>query len=201
MKILCTADFHRSEAIAQKVLDIIKAENIDVYLNCGDFLDNKFAERFFLRLPVKSFIVPGNWDAGLASKSENAVVLSHGIKEYKGYYFLASSSGFPYDVHALMSGTKDIAPEKLIFLTHYPPLGVLDRAWTSHAGYEGYRVFDDARKPFAHIFGHIHEDNGFVKHNGTIFMNASLALTPRAYILEVPEGTVKPVVFGGAVIH
>lgn len=196
MRILCTADFHRSETLARKTLELAKSENIDVLVNCGDFLSNTFAEKFFARVPVKSFIVPGNWDPGLASKAENAVVLSHGLKEYKGYYFLASSSGFPYDVEALVNGTKDIAPEKLIFLTHYPPLGILDNAWTSHAGYEGYRRFDDVKKPAAHIFGHIHEDNGFVHHKGTIFVNCALALTPRAYVLDVPKGQVKPVLLG-----
>ena len=196
MKLLCTADLHRSEALAQKVLDTIDAEKIDVLINCGDFLSNDFAANFFRRLKVRSFIVPGNWDPGLKSIEKNVTVLNHGIKEYNGYYFLASSSGFPSDSEAMIDGTKEIDAKKIIFMTHYPPEGVLDRAWSSRAGYAGYRQFDEAKKPLAHVFGHIHEDNGHIMHNDTMYINCALALIPQAYVFDTEKVSVKPIVMG-----
>lgn len=71
-----------------------------------------------------------------------------------------------------------------VFVTHYPPEGILDNGWNGHRGWglEGMaRTLQDKAKYDAtsgfralHCFGHIHEQGGqTVDHNGFIFSNAA----------------------------
>jgi Icc-related predicted phosphoesterase len=92
----------------------------------------------------------------------------------------------PFFVEDAIKDVSNIDSKKLVFVTHYPPKGVLDRVWSNeHVGYEGYREFVDKVNPLAHIFGHIHEDNGYKKHDSTVFINCAATPSKRAYLLNL----------------
>lgn len=66
-----------------------------------------------------------------------------------------------------------------VLITHCPPHGILDSTrpnsiWNEKVGCVDLlnKVLDF--KPKAHIFGHIHESYGQVKHNETLFINAAV---------------------------
>lgn len=196
MKILCTSDIHRNPVIVDNILKTLDDENIDVFINAGDFLDNNFAYDFFRKLKVRSFIVPGNWDSGLSFESKTVSVDSFGLFKHEGYSFLCIGGGLPFEVKDLLKVVSDIESEKLIFITHYPPYGILDNAWSNiHAGYPGYRDFILKKSPCMHIFGHIHESNGFAKVGSTLAVNSALADygDGRGYIVDLPGKKIKVV--------
>ena len=69
----------------------------------------------------------------------------------------------------------DLIPDNIdILITHGPPRGILDRCIRgSHEGCDILLEVVKRVKPKLHVFGHIHEDNGRIEKDGTIFVNAS----------------------------
>jgi Icc-related predicted phosphoesterase len=76
----------------------------------------------------------------------------------------------------------EIIPEDTdILITHGPPLGYGDkldpmfvRGGVTRVGCEDLLYHIEKIKPKLHVFGHIHEEGGFIKSNGdTLFINAS----------------------------
>lgn len=67
-----------------------------------------------------------------------------------------------------------------VLLSHAPPQGILDGAWGRRFGSRALRSYLTVRdltvdRPLrAHLFGHIHEDNGkMIAPNGTMFVNSA----------------------------
>lgn len=196
MRVLCTSDIHRNHVFAGNILKTIKDEKIDVFINAGDFLDNSFAYDFLSKLKVRSFIVQGNWDMGLNFNNKYVTVDNFGVFPYGDYHFMCIGGGFPFSAEDATDIVKDIDSNRLIIITHYPPYGILDRAWSNtHAGYPEYRKFLEEKKPSLHVFGHIHESNGTKKLNGTLAINCALADygEGRGYIVDLPDKSIKPV--------
>lgn len=68
-----------------------------------------------------------------------------------------------------------IPPNTDILVTHGPPFGVLDRAYSSpHLGCEELLLSIEEIRPRLHVFGHIHGGHGSSASNGTQFVNASV---------------------------
>lgn len=60
-----------------------------------------------------------------------------------------------------------------ILITHGPPHGIGDQTvLRHHVGCEELRVAVERLAPRVHVFGHIHEAAGMVRHGPTIFLNA-----------------------------
>ena len=70
----------------------------------------------------------------------------------------------------------DLIPEDTdVLITHGPPLGILDfTVGGEFAGCEELRQVVKAVKPFAHVFGHIHEGHGTLIEAETEYVNASV---------------------------
>ncbi|MCK4968023.1 MAG: metallophosphoesterase family protein, partial [Candidatus Aenigmarchaeota archaeon] len=184
MRILCTSDFHRSDKLVKNILDIIKNKNIDVYINAGDFLSNDFAHAFFKKLKVKTFVVSGNWDWDMKYKGKYVSILEDKLEKYENYYFFGVNPDFA-NAEYFTKMVKNVPKEKLIFISHSPPYNILDKMWNgAHIGFIEYNEFVKKNKPIIHVFGHIHEDNGIKKTKNTIYINAALAASNKAYIID-----------------
>jgi Icc-related predicted phosphoesterase len=63
-----------------------------------------------------------------------------------------------------------------VLVTHGPPHGVLDQVAPGgeHLGCEELAIRIHAVRPKVHCFGHIHGGAGCIKHNETVFINASI---------------------------
>jgi hypothetical protein len=185
MKIMCVSDYHRDRDIADSVERLAAKEKVDVIVNAGDFLSDDFAAKVLAATDFRTFVVHGNWDRHLKVKSKKVTVLVNQVVEYKGYYFLGADYGSYEKIEKLAKG-KD--PKKLIIITHDPPYDILDMSYFgSNAGMPELRNVIEKLKPAMHVFGHIHESAGAVKHKGTLFVNAALPEFRKVVIVELPS--------------
>ncbi|MEA3229590.1 MAG: metallophosphoesterase family protein [archaeon] len=194
MRILCTSDYHEDLKIADAVIDIIKKKEIDLFIGAGDFHTETFTAKFLKRIKIRGFVVSGNWDY-ITFTNEYISAIDWGVEKFGGYHFFCVGNHFPLDFAKVGCNlTKDIDPKKLIFITHYPPYGVLDRLWNGKSiGYHEFFEFIKLKKPVLHIFGHIHEDSGVKNVGNTTCINCAVASSRKAYIVTLPERKVEEV--------
>lgn len=68
-----------------------------------------------------------------------------------------------------------IPPDTAVLITHGPPHSILDRTYLGESvGCEELLPRVRELRPALHLFGHIHEDRGCRRENGTLFVNASI---------------------------
>ena len=189
MKVLCVADYHREEKFAKNVDELAKKEKVDVIVNAGDFVSEDFARKVLDREKVQTFVVKGNWDYDLRTKNKKVKILENEVVEYRGYYFLGVDWGFYARIPELANG---IDPKKLVVITHDPPFDILDMSYFgNNAGIMELRAIITEVRPVLHVFGHIHEAAGYLKHKGTLFVNAALPEFRKAAIVELPSQKVE----------
>lgn len=179
---LCTSDLHANQTFADNIVKRLDEGDIDIWLGCGDFVNNEYAIALFDRVNVPGFAVPGNLDWGL--KYDGKVkFLEDDIVECKGYQFFCLADMVMPDLKRF----ENIDPKKLIFVTHYPPYGVLDLIWSGkRVGSYDFRKFLEVQKPLLHAFGHIHEANGIEKFRETLAVNCALTGSGTSYIVDLP---------------
>ena len=193
LKIFCTSDLHANETFSDNIVKVITREKPDVWLGCGDFVSNEYAKRLFKRINVKGFCVSGNLDWGLKFENDKVKMYENGIEEYKGYHFLCYSDMVMPDLGLI----KGIDPKKLVFITHYPPYGVLDLIWSGRrVGSYEFRKFLEIGKPVLHAFGHIHEANGVEKFHETLTVNCALTGTGMGYMVTLPSMKIEEIDMG-----
>ncbi|NIO19398.1 MAG: hypothetical protein GTN76_01280 [Candidatus Aenigmarchaeota archaeon] len=189
MRVLCVADYHREEIFAKNVDELAKKEKVDVIINAGDFLSEDFAKKILDKEKIQTFVVRGNWDYEMKTKNKKVKILNNEVVKYKNYYFLGVDWGYYSKMLELAKG-KD--PKKLIVITHDPPFDILDMSYFgSNAGIMELREAIERIKPVLHVFGHIHESAGYMKHRGTLFINAALPEFRKAAIVELPSQKIK----------
>ncbi|UCC91626.1 MAG: metallophosphoesterase family protein [Candidatus Aenigmatarchaeota archaeon] len=189
MRILCVADYHREKELAEGVEKLAAKEKVDVIINAGDFLSEDFARKVLDKTKFRTFVIRGNWDYGLKTNNKNVTILNNQVVKHKGYHFLGVDYGYYSQIPELAKG---ISPKKLILVTHDPPYDMLDISYFgSNAGLLDLRAAVNEARPVLHVFGHIHEAAGYVKHRGTLFINAALPEFRKAAIVELPGLKVK----------
>ncbi len=193
LRIFCTSDLHANESFADNIVKILDKGGIDIWLGCGDFVSNEYAYRLFKKVKVKGFVVSGNLDWDMKYENEKIRVYDKGIEEYKGYHFLCWSDMTMPDMNLI----KEIDPKKLIFVTHYPPYGILDLIWSGRrVGSYEFRRFLEVAKPVLHAFGHIHEANGIEKFKDTLAVNCALTGAGMGYIVTLPSMKIEEIDMG-----
>lgn len=189
MKILCVGDYHREGRFAKNVDRLAEKEKVDVVINAGDFLSEDFARKVLDKEKVQTFVIKGNWDYELKTKNKNVKILVNEVFKYKGYFFLGVDWGYYPRIYELAKG---IDPKKLVVITHDPPFDILDMSYFgNNAGVMELREVIERVKPILHVFGHIHEAAGYMKHKGTLFVNAALPEFRKAAIVELPSQRMK----------
>ncbi len=194
VKALFTSDFHLNKKLIEETIRIAEKEEVDVFINTGDFLSNDFANLLAKKiddLGIKGFFVEGNWDSGLNITSESVSLLKYTYEKYKGFYFFGTYEKVFLTYQDFLEMTKEINNKKLVFLTHEPPKGILDKVWNGkHVGNEEYTRFDEIKKPLVHGFGHIHERNGYLKKE-TLFINSAMADVHKCYMVDLKTLEIK----------
>jgi Icc-related predicted phosphoesterase len=189
MRILCTSDPHNDMKFISGVLRIIKKEKINVFVCCGDFHSVDYSKKLFNSIDIPCFSTIGNWDYGCYSDNKR-ICLDYGVAELDGYCFFMVGNNIPFHFEKIaFSDTKEIDSKKMIFITHYPPYGILDRLWSGrHVGYPEFEKFIKLKKPLVNIFGHIHEDTGIIKtKEGTICINCSYPETGTGFVFDTDK--------------
>lgn len=185
MRILCVSDYHRDSELAENVERLAEKEKVDAIINAGDFLSEDFASKVLDGTKFRTFVVRGNWDSHLRTKNKKVSILENRAVDYKGYRFLGIDYTHYGMIRSLAKGAK---PKRLILITHEPPYDMLDLSYFgSNAGMPELRMAVIDLKPILHVFGHIHESAGVMKHRGTLFVNAALPEFRKAAIVELPS--------------
>lgn len=197
MKIVCISDTHNEHERLGRLSG-------DVLVVAGDFTKDgsmKDARSFRKWLKKQEFseklVIPGNHDQMFHNKVngeeffDEANYISDKEKSVNGVKFY----GFPWCPKIIPGmnsnyfiSDKEIRrksrqiPEDTDFLiTHSPPKGYLDRTFLLHPKIKFLRagsrsLYQRVREiqPSHHVFGHVHNSNGTLKHRETHFHNVSI---------------------------
>lgn len=188
MRIVCISDTHNRE---------IAVPDGDLLIHAGDATMLGTADEisifnsWFSALPHKNKIfIAGNhdWlfelqpDTARELLDESIIYLQDSIVSLEGLNIYGSpwqprfyDWAFNLDRGREMAEKWAMIPADTdILITHGPPNGILDLTIDGdRAGCEELITIVEEIKPKVHIFGHIHEGYGTLKHNGIRFVNAS----------------------------
>lgn len=181
MKILHLSDTHGCHR------DLKELSDADVVVHSGDFsmvgTETEAIDflNWFCDLPYRHKIfICGNHDealygASLSGLDENVHYLCNSAVTIDGVKFY----GVPMFMSDCMSGAQDdfyneILADVDVLITHQPPRKILDFDDNFNYGSELLYKRIEAIAPQAHLFGHIHRQNGVLTQGSTIFSNAAI---------------------------
>ena len=76
--------------------------------------------------------------------------------------------------------------ESTVLISHIPPFGLQDKVFIGiHSGSKELRKIIDNCKPRLVLCGHIHENPGVTKSNGTIVVNCSMGKKGEGALIEI----------------
>lgn len=209
MKIVVTSDTHNYHSE-------LKLPAADVFIHCGDFSQNgtlKEAKEFLewmdgIDAQYKIFIA-GNHDLCFANERRaahklippNCTYLEDSFVNYEGYTFYGTpytqkwfDKGFAKHRDTIGQYWSKIPNSIDVLITHTPPLGILDQNKKGEAcGCKDLKEHVTMRvKPKVHVFGHIHESFGYVRQDGTTFINVAYmrrqdVVENRFWVLNLPN--------------
>ncbi|MEM4166375.1 MAG: metallophosphoesterase family protein [Candidatus Bilamarchaeaceae archaeon] len=199
MKILVFSDLHEEEQALQKIKNYAEKIKPDLVLSCGDTARSvDFAERT-LNSFSNLYFVPGNWDS---KASNDFYVLQKNFihkKRVEVEKFNIVGFGFspitPFHTYGEKK-EKEIKEEmeelpidnNTILVLHAPPQGFFDKTNSGEKiGSAAVLEIVRKRKPFACIFGHVHETIGFVKKDGINYVKIPPAKDNKCAVLHFKE--------------
>lgn len=191
MRILAIADIHDG---LDKVKRVARVER-DLALIAGDFTYSWSVEAARRALEVlaqgsPTYYVFGNMDPEEASGDlglENAVQLHGRVVERGGVYFAGLGYVDERVAEAMLGRLRGLKP--LVLLTHVPPYGVLDRAYSGERlGSRALRRFIDADRPVLVVSGHVHEARGVEKVGETLVVNPGPLMKGYYALVELEAG-------------
>jgi len=200
MKILAIADLHGSQYRLNIVLKNIEKYSPDLVVICGDitqFGPGEIAKNFLDQIPVKTFAVHGNIDIenvlkGIENSKAKNIHLKRVIKN--GIPFIGIGGGIPLLFNKTLSNSnckneesmRSLIDESTILISHIPPFGLQDKVFLGvHSGSKELRKIIDDCKPRLVLCGHIHENPGFTKSNGTIIVNCSMGKKGEGALIDI----------------
>jgi len=204
VRILGVSDIHNSRLRVRIINDVISEHSPDVVVIAGDlttFGPSENARRIIDEIDSDNILViPGNTDPVDVLKF---IELSKGVNIHgkevhiKGLKFVGFGGSpitpfgcpFEFSEESISEKLSRLnVDESTIFVTHAPPKGILDLTATGvHAGSESIRKYVEEKKPFLHIFGHIHEAVGLEKREETTFVNVSMGRYLKVTLIDINE--------------
>ncbi len=177
----------------------INIPDADILIFAGDMTHCRTAQdvsgfnRFLGGLPHKhKIVVGGNHDHMLACDQEKAkFLLTEATYLLDDFVVISGITiyGAPWqpifnhracDAFALPRGKAlkekwDMIPSSVdILVTHAPPAGILDQDGPVSHGCSDLTAAVAVLKPKYHIFGHIHNHHGMIKHGSTSYINCNV---------------------------
>ncbi|ALU11881.1 metallophosphoesterase [Ignicoccus islandicus DSM 13165] len=166
MKVLHVSDVHCYDELLEKVLE---DEEYDLVVATGDFECLSTAEKLS-KAKAKVLAVTGNSDDPQIADylEDTGMSVENKVVTFRGLKFAGVSGQDPRT-----SLKKLIGEEFDVLLTHYPPKGVVDLAWTgNHIGSNSVRKLVEEKEPLVVHCGHVHEARGWDKLGRTIVINS-----------------------------
>jgi putative phosphoesterase len=188
MKILHLSDIHCNALALRRVLN--KERDVKVVVVSGDLECLSIVEALKeSKAPVLA--VTGNLDdPQIADELEREGFSIENKVIEVGEYRFAGVSGQAIETSINIVKRYDFD----ILVSHYPPKGILDKAWSgAHIGLYEIRELIGEKRPKAALVGHVHESRGYELFNGTLVVNPG-PLRDRYYAvveMEVPKVALK----------
>ncbi len=188
MQIVCISDTHGQQ-------DKLNLPAGDMLIHAGDLTLRGTTPQineslsYFAKLSYKyKIIIAGNHDFGLENKNPDIIMppeiiyLENNSVTIEGLKIWGSPVSTPYYEWAFMWDERkremlyqSIPDDADIIINHGPAFGVLDYTTKqTNAGCEFLLKRIKEIKPKLFVCGHIHEDYGAYKRDGTIFVNAAI---------------------------
>jgi len=187
---LVCSDLHASEEALEMVARLVRAEEFDLLVVCGDFTTvgtTDYVARFLKTAgDVKVLAVPGNCDIPeTVDVLEKAHASVHDRRvEFGGWQFYGygggpkTSSSMPFEVEEteMERALRAVAVPGGVMVTHTPPYGINDTGRAgNHGGSEGILRIAREFGPKLALSGHMHESRGSKDIGGTTFVNPGSA--------------------------
>ena len=192
MKILAVADIHGAQYRLNIVLNNIEKYSPDILVVCGDitqFGPRDVAKNFLDQIPIETLAVTGNIDStdvDIAIDESKAINLNNKRVDLKGISFVGINGVDPNETLLFIKNNKNIVNSKTILVTHVPPFGFQDKVFIGmHGGSKELRKIIDKYRPRLLLCGHIHEDPGYLKNDGTIVVNCSMGKRGEGALIEI----------------
>jgi len=192
MRILAVADIHGSQYRLNLVLKNIDRYSPDLIVICGDitqFGPGELAKTLLDQIPVETLTVTGNIDSDdVKNGIEDSKAINIEMKKIvkKGIPFVGIS-GTKTDEFKFLEDKKMI-DNKTVIVSHVPPYGLQDKIFIGlHGGSKELRKIIDSYHPRLVLCGHIHEDPGYTKNNGSIIVNCSMGKRGEGAIIEIDK--------------
>ena len=192
MKLLAAADFHNDDKLIESAVKEVNSGDYDLFVLPGDFESPEGYKKVFNPVDVPVIASTGNWDFNFEPpKNDEFESLFNYMKiDFdKDYKFVVIGSVFPDNYQEdVIDWIGDHDNRKLIFVTHYPPKRVGDRAATGvRAGMPGFRKMILKQKPAAWFCGHIHEAFGHYSLMKTDVFNCSVPESKKCFSVELGD--------------
>ncbi len=191
MKLFAAADFHGNENLIKKAVEEVNNGGYDLFVIPGDFESPENYKKTVEPVNVPVIASTGNWDFNFKPpKNDKFDSLFNYMKiNFQDYKVVVIGSVFPEDyMKDVREWLKDFDSKKIIFITHYPPKRVGDRAITGvRAGMDGFRKLILKIKPAAWFCGHIHEDFGHHTLMKTDVFNCSVPESKKGFSVTLGE--------------
>ncbi|MFA6710391.1 MAG: metallophosphoesterase family protein [Candidatus Methanomethylophilaceae archaeon] len=205
MRFLVISDLHQKKSALGWINRNIADYKTDAVLFLGDVTNfGTYEDAIDILKGIKSdvYFVPGNCDPVDISDKVSGVVHSvHGKSfELGGIYFacLGGSNPTIFDTPFELSEEEiktklaPISRKGMVLMTHAPSYGILDEIPSgANVGSTAIRGIVDEFHPIVALSGHIHEETGIKKINGTLFMNPGPAKDGYSAILTIENGIAK----------
>jgi len=202
MRILAAADIHGVLPVYDWLMEQARRRRADLVLLAGDLFSADWdgqhrqvapiAERL-RKSPAPILYLMGNDDEMELGLNEDRIQPLHGrMVEAGGFRFAGYQYTPPFFGVRFVKTEEEMAQdmplmgslvdERTVLLTHAPARGTLDQVRGEHVGSRALERLVAARRPLAHVHGHIHECFG---REGQSF-NVAAAGKRRAMLIELP---------------
>ncbi len=199
MRFLVLSDVHSSNRTIVWANRLAKEHGADAFIVLGDivnFSPADWAEEFLNSLDLPAYAVPGNCDppAVLPYIDRAATSLHERKAEVGGITFIGLGGSNPTIFDTPFELEEDEISRKLeplmeqnaVMILHCPPFGYLDKVMgDKHVGSTAILEMVRQYRPRAVLSGHIHEDRGVIKEDGTLFMNPGAAKDGHSALLDI----------------
>ncbi|HEX9908425.1 MAG TPA: metallophosphoesterase [Thermoplasmata archaeon] len=185
LNMLVCSDLHGSGRAADLLARIVKDDDYDIVVICGDFTtfgSPEYVKSLLKKVKVKILAVPGNCDTpDTVTILEKAHASVHNRKvEFGGWRFFGfgggvpTNSGMPFEVDeaVIEKSLRGVAAKHGVMVTHTPAYGMNDRGRSGkHAGSKAILRVAKEFSPRLVLSGHMHESAGKQLSGSTVFVN------------------------------
>ncbi len=179
MRILHVSDIHCN---TEKLVKVLKEEDYELVAATGDFSCLE-AVRALEKATGHVLAVTGNCDdPWIADELERrGMSIENKVKDVSNLLF-AGVSGQSVETSVRLLNDKSFD----ILLSHYPPKGCVDIAWSGvHIGLEEVRELVIRKEPILVLSGHVHESRGYCKLGNTLVVNAGPLMNGNYAIINI----------------